>query len=100
MSDRLWVDAAVSSVGRFRRERDVGIQRAKVSIVGLNPPQGWNTIGHRARSESVLVERGMEELNQVAGEGLCRESSLYPPVFGSMLAATIALVLALCLGYL
>ncbi len=42
----------------------------------------------------------MEELNQVAGEGLCRESSLYPAVFGSILAATIALVLALCLGYL
>lgn len=42
----------------------------------------------------------MEELNQVAGEGLCRESSLYPTLFGSILAVTIALVLALCLGYL
>lgn len=66
----------------------------------MNAAQGWETIGHRARSDSVLVERGMEELNQVAGQGLCRDPSLYPTVLGSILAATIALVLALCLGYL
>lgn len=42
----------------------------------------------------------MEELNQVAGQGICRDHSLYPTVFGSVLAAMIAFVLALCLGYL
>ena len=41
----------------------------------------------------------MEELNQVACENLCRENSLFPTVLGTGLAATVALVLALCLGY-
>ena len=41
----------------------------------------------------------MEELNQVACENLCRERSFYPTMVGSGMAATIALVLAVCLGY-
>lgn len=42
----------------------------------------------------------MEELNQVACESLCRENGLFPTLIGSGLAAVIAFVLALCLGYL
>ena len=41
----------------------------------------------------------MEELNQIASQHLCREDTLFPTILGSVMAATVACVLAVCLGY-
>jgi hypothetical protein len=76
-----------------------GAPPAKDRTGVLYAPRGWDSIRPDPDRGAFDEERSMEELNQVAGEGLCRDNSLYPAVFGSLLAMAIAFVLALCLGY-